>query len=115
VGEEMIDADDLIEEIQIWQEVNFNDTTTAVSVYLGLVEEVGEIMRAVVKRSQGIRGTGDEWTAEIKKECADVFIKLCDVARYEDFDLMAVICTRWETIQKRDWKKDPKEHGIDGS
>lgn len=103
----------LVESIQRWQHRNFEHTTTELSVFGGLVEETGEVMRAAVKRSQGIRGTSDEWAAEIRKEVGDTFIKLCDVARYEGFDLVDVILERWNDISQRDWTKDKKGHGIE--
>jgi hypothetical protein len=49
----------LQEEIGGWQDRNFQRSEEV--AYLGLAEEVGEIMRAVVKREQGIRGTREEW------------------------------------------------------
>ena len=99
-------------EVNEWVTRNFdNSELTAV---VGMVEEVGELCRAVVKMEQGIRGSRNEWFAEIRKESGDVFIKLCDVARFYGFDLADAIHERWAKVGKRDWKADPLGHGIGG-
>lgn len=104
----------LVEDIAAWQERNFGPPDEEVS-YLGLVEEVGEVMRAVVKRRQGIREEWrEEWREEIRKEIGDVSIRLVDVARCESINLANAIDDRWDTIQRRNWKTDPQGHGIDG-
>lgn len=102
----------LQEDMADWQQRNFGDGDE-LSASVGLAEEVGEVCRAVVKRHQGIRGTREEWDAEIRKEVGDVFIKLVDVARTYRFDLADAIAERWGTIQRRNWKADPQGHGID--
>ena len=102
----------LQEDMADWQQRHFGDGDE-LSASVGLAEEVGEVCRAVVKRHQGIRGTREEWDAEIRKEVGDVFIKLVDVARTYGFDLADAIAERWGTIQRRNWKADPQGHGID--
>jgi len=94
-----------------WVDYNFGHTPLAVTT-LGLSEEVGELSRAVLKREQGIRGTYDEWTAEIAKELGDVMIKLLDVAETAGFDLQTVTALRWEAVSKRNFRADPKAHGL---
>lgn len=99
--------------VNAWVEHNFGHGNELAAVG-GLAEEVGEVMRAAVKRSQGIRGTREGWDAELRKECADVFIKLCDVAGFYGFDLDQAIKDRWKVVGARDWKADPQGHGIGG-
>lgn len=82
-------------------------------VVVGLGEETGEVQRAVLKMYQGIRGTEAEWLAEAKKECGDVFIKLCNLASSLGFDLDDAITDRWAEVSKRDFVKDPQGHGIE--
>lgn len=107
----MSQIEDLQDEITTWVEYNFGNDNELATV-AGLGEEIGELMRAAVKRSQGIRGTRAEWDAELRKEAGDVFIKLCDVASFYGFDLSRAITERWETIKQRDWRKDKIQHGI---
>jgi NTP pyrophosphatase (non-canonical NTP hydrolase) len=97
-------------DVNAWVTRNFdNSELTAV---VGLVEEVGELCRAVVKMEQGIRGTRDEWSQEIRKETGDIFIKLCDVARFYEFDLSDAVRERWADVSQRNWKANPIGHGI---
>jgi len=83
-------------------------------VALGLGEEAGEVQRAVLKMHQGIRGTKEEWIEEARKECGDVFIKLCAVASSLGFDLGQAITERWEIVRERDWTANKIGHGIEG-
>jgi NTP pyrophosphatase (non-canonical NTP hydrolase) len=94
-----------------WVLRNF-PTDTRQTAVLGAAEEVGELCRAALKHYQGIRGTAEEWEAEVRKETADVFLKLCHVAVLWGFDLGSVIDTRWAEISERDWITDPVGHGL---
>lgn len=80
----------------------------------GLVEEVGELFRCVIKMDQGIRGSKEEWMYELMKEIGDVFIKLNDVCDYYGFDMEEVVNVRWEAVSKRNWREDSVGHGIAG-
>lgn len=100
-------------QVNEWVTRNFDNSE--LSAVVGMVEEVGELCRAVVKMEQGIRGTREEWFAEIRKETGDVFIKLCDIARFYEFDLADAIEERWAKVSQRDWKADPIGHGIGGA
>lgn len=82
-------------------------------VALGLGEEAGEVQRAVLKMHQGIRGTREEWIEEARKECGDVFIKLCAVASSLGFDLGSAISERWDNVRQRNWTADKIGHGIE--
>jgi NTP pyrophosphatase (non-canonical NTP hydrolase) len=95
----------------VWNGRNFPGTTAELHV-LGLCEESGELARAALKRAQGIRGTRDEWHAEIGKELGDVFIKLCCVAAAYGFDLRSAVVERWNDISRRDFVADPIGHGL---
>lgn len=105
---------DYQEDVAYWQEKNFPDHEPFDNVVstLGLVEEVGEVCRAIVKMEQGIRGTREEWMEDLKKEIGDVFIKICDVSNRFDIDLQRTVRDRWEVVRARDWQKDKIGHGI---
>lgn len=98
-------------EVHDWSVRNFGETPQAL-VTLGLAEEVGELCRAVLKREQRIRGTYQEWSAEIEKELGDCIIKLLDVAAYEGVSLAEVARKRWASVSQRDWVADSQGHGI---
>lgn len=83
-------------------------------VALGLGEEAGEVQRAVLKQHQQIRGTHEEWQLEAKKECGDVFIKLCALAESMGFDLEDAIRQRWADVGQRNFTTDPKGQGLPG-
>jgi NTP pyrophosphatase (non-canonical NTP hydrolase) len=102
---------ELQREVGIWANLNFPTDDSTISV-LGLVEEVGEVCRAILKREQGIRGTEEEWTEKIREEMGDVFIKLCHVAELEGVDLQSIIESRWSEVSQRNWLEDKAGHGM---
>jgi len=93
-------------EVKHWKLDNF-DEENITETALGLSEETGELCRAVLKRYQGIRGEASYWSAELRKELADVVIKAHDVAGVEGFDLMMAVAERWDTVSRRDWRANP--------
>lgn len=94
-----------------WTLRNFGEHDAPETV-LGLAEETGELCRAALKRDQGIRGTHEQWTAEIRKEVGDVVIKAHDLAGVEGFDLDDAVAERWAEISQRDWTTDRIGHGM---
>jgi NTP pyrophosphatase (non-canonical NTP hydrolase) len=103
-------------QVREWSYRNFGDQTenTPEVSALGLVEEVGELCRAMTKRSEGIRGTYDEWTTEIRKELADVLIRVLDVGARSGIAMEDAFAERWAVVSARDWRADPIGHGIAG-
>lgn len=93
-------------EITDWLRANFpnnSDTATYVGTLEELLEAGSRLARVITKTAQGARGFHDADYAhqELKKECADVFVKLCDIAQYNGFSLEEAICQRWDEVQKR--------------
>jgi hypothetical protein len=66
-----------------------------------MAEEAGEVARCVLKRSQGVRGTAEHWTEELKKEIGDVVITAYALCAHEGFDLEEVVKSRWEVVGAR--------------
>lgn len=67
----------------------------------------GAIMRAILKRGQGERGTIEQWSAAIRKECSDVHCVLLDIAHREGFSLLDATTERAAEVQGRDPNHDP--------
>lgn len=80
---------------------------TVVHAGLALAEEAGEVCKAILKREHGTRGSFGEWTQEVRKECGDVFLVLCDIAHREGFSLAQAVVDRYEEIVDRDLNHDP--------
>lgn len=76
---------------------------------LNVAEEAGEVARAVLKRVQGIRGTYEHWTDEIRKEAADVMISLMCLAQIEGWDLGMAVDERWNYVINREMDKHRHE------
>jgi NTP pyrophosphatase (non-canonical NTP hydrolase) len=98
-------------DVNAYVDANFGTTPPDVQM-LNLIEEVGELSRALIKRRQGIRGTTEEWTAEIRKEIGDTLISLFVLAEQEGVNALSVAVERWSAVRQRDWSTDRIQHGI---
>jgi len=76
---------------------------------LNIAEEAGEVARAVLKRVQGIRGSYEHWTEEIRTEAADVLISLMCLAEIEGWDLGDAVDERWNVVINRELDKHRHE------
>jgi NTP pyrophosphatase (non-canonical NTP hydrolase) len=85
-----------------WHDQAFGEADdTPCRAQLVLTEEVGELSRAIVKQSQGIRGTSEQWETEQEKEIGDVLISLAMVATRCGISLGAALEDRWRTVRQR--------------
>jgi NTP pyrophosphatase (non-canonical NTP hydrolase) len=100
-----------------WTIANFGDNNEHPVVLdgLGLGEESGEVLRAILKREEGIRGTRSEWTQELFKEVGDVAIKLFQICAREGVEFDHVIAKRWKEVSQRDFRGNPQQQGISPS
>lgn len=76
----------LQEEQALWSARNFGDQSSEMAL-LGLVEEVGELAHAVLKREQGIR-TNEKLDAKLKDAIGDIVIYAADYATRENISLV---------------------------
>lgn len=98
-------------DITVWMHRNLPNTTVDTRMH-ALTEEVGEVARCLAKMNDGMRGTREEWMAELHKEIGDVFITLVMLTSKLDLDFWEVVNERWETIRQKDLVKDPRQHGL---
>jgi NTP pyrophosphatase (non-canonical NTP hydrolase) len=93
-------------ERRVWVEKNFPGNLEIHSV-LGMVEELGELSHAFLKREQGIRGLAEKHTAAIKDAVCDLIIFSCGIADAEGFDLGEAMYETWAQVKKRNWIDQP--------
>lgn len=94
-----------------WLEYNFPGTTSF-EQFSGVVEEVGELAHAMLKMSQGIRGTKEELEEKERDAIGDVAIYLINYCNTRGYDFEKILHTTWEkVVEKRDWQKN-KENGV---
>lgn len=112
VGPVRLNFRQLQEEHYAWVSHNFpeqlNDPTRKDDGFDGLVEEVGELARARLKRRQGIRGTKEEWDAQEQDALADAIVFITSYCNAHGIDLQTVVEKTWNEVKKRDWIKHPK-------
>lgn len=91
-------------EVSKWADHNFGDKRDP---FLGVVEEVGELSHAILKRKQGIRGTKEEHEEAIIDAVGDIVIFLADFCATQKIDFALSVALTWDKVKKRDWKKYP--------
>lgn len=79
-----------------------------------ICEEAGEVMRAILKRRSGLRGTPEEWRENARDEIGDTVISLLCLAIDMDLgSLEQIAIDRWmQTSRHMDREKNPQAQGI---
>lgn len=88
--------------IHLWRQRNFPDAD-AEQQFMGLVEEVGELAHALLKRKQGIRGTPEEHRKAILDAVGDIQIFLAGFCSYEDINMEYQYAYTAREVMERDW------------
>lgn len=97
-------------EMNEWQRLQFPDTTLE-GATLGMVEEMGEVARIVLKSAQNHRGASVDM---LKDELGDVFIYMAHVARMASINLEEAIVQKWENVARRTREEDDKSRRVNG-
>ena len=74
---------------------------------LGVLEELGELAHAYLKKAQGIRGTSAEHDARQRDAVGDLAIFLFHFCALSGWDFTEIVAETWAVVRKRDWKKNP--------
>lgn len=72
-------------------------------VMVGAAEELGEVARCVLKRSQEIRATEHVWTSRAEEEIGDVCVFLMQLCALLGLDFEACIERAAQKVLGRDW------------
>jgi NTP pyrophosphatase (non-canonical NTP hydrolase) len=109
----MIVQDLLILEKQIteWRERNFPEGPDPQAQFLGVIEEVGELSRAILKRRQRIRGTAREHELAEIDAIGDILIFLQGYCTNRGWSITEIFYKTAHLVMKRDWIKDPQRGG----
>lgn len=93
--------------LHLWRQRNF-PTADADQQLFGVVEEVGELAHANLKRKQGIRGTLEQHIAAERDAVGDILIYLAGYCSYKGWDMLAIYQDTADHVTERDWIADPK-------
>jgi|APSaa5957512622_1039677.scaffolds.fasta_scaffold53542_2 NTP pyrophosphatase (non-canonical NTP hydrolase) len=100
---------DRFQEIQLeWADENFGEQPAAYALF-GLMEELGELSRAHLKGSQGIRGDEEKWETEARKEIGDIATFLAQYASARGWSLGACVEESWKITSDRNWQDFPEK------
>jgi len=103
-----VSLDVLQKEHKIWVDHNFPDQISHHGL-LGVVEEVGELSHAHLKREQNIRGTDEKHQLDIEDAIGDIVIYLASYCNTNGIDFDECVRDAWEEVKARDWQANPED------
>jgi hypothetical protein len=80
----------LQEEVAVWKMKNFPESPPK-HQFWGLIEELGELVHAHLKKEQGIRGSAEKHVTDGKDAIADGFIFLMNVCTSYGWDVVSLL------------------------
>lgn len=89
-----------------WAEYNFGGTSSE-EMFLGIVEELGELSHSRLKHMQGIR-TNENHVEMSKDAVGDIIIFLAGYCSASGFNMEDAVTAAWDEVKQRNWKKFPK-------
>lgn len=84
-----------------WVEHNFGDRPAWMPL-LGMMEELGELSHAFLKKAQNIRK--QDYESKQKDAIGDIVIYMSDFCNSQGYNLEEIIQETWNEVKKRDWK-----------
>lgn len=88
-----------------WSRKNFG-TQQPYRPLLGVIEEIGELAHAQLKKEQGIRMNEDH-DAKARDAVGDIMIYLMNYCSERGFFIGECLDDAWREVSQRDWKKNP--------
>lgn len=98
-------------EMWTWQREQFGDTVIEQAT-LGMVEEMGEVAKIVLKSGQQHRGANLDM---LKAELGDVFIYMAHVASLAGISLEEAIVQKWDKVQRRVREEDNETRKVENA
>lgn len=95
-----------------WEAVNFPmSEQNSMHSLVGVVEEVGELAHALLKKDQHIRGSAEEHDAAAKDAIGDIFIYMAGLCNKNGWNMEECIKRAWIEVGNRDWTKNKVDGG----
>ena len=99
---------DLQDRLHKWRRANFPGADHA-QQFEGMVEELGELAKARLKRKQRIRGTIQQHEEREQDALGDLLIYALGYASYRGWNLGLVLEKTADQVMKRDWARYPHD------
>lgn len=107
-----ISLERLQSEQRVWEIENFGEQPRVMSYqsFLGVVEEVGELAHAILKREQRIRYSEAEAIDKEKNAVGDITVFLAAYCTRRGYDYGAIVEEVWDEVRRRNWKKENRDY-----
>ncbi len=80
-------------EVGAWAWKNFKEKAQGTNPLLGIIEEVGELAKAILKKDQGIRGTPEKHDRDAVDAIGDIMIYMMNYLNVLEIDMLTVSST----------------------
>jgi NTP pyrophosphatase (non-canonical NTP hydrolase) len=104
-----MDFNELQKTLHEWRQYNFPDTYTLWHQFMGVTEELGEMAHAILKQSQGIRGSYEEHEEDLRDAVGDLTIYLMGLCSVKGWSFEEVVMKTADTVLRRDWVENPDD------
>lgn len=95
-----------------WEAVNFPMSAQVDFHSLaGMTEELGELAHALLKTSQGIRGSEEEHDAAGQDAVGDLIIYCAGLCNKKGWNMQSCVYRAWIIVGQRDWTKNKVDGG----
>ncbi len=91
-------------EIKEWKTRNFPNSP-AVEQLIGVMEELGELSHAYLKKAQGIR-VNEAHVEKMQDAVGDITVFLINFCNEMGFSYANSVMTAWGEVRQRDWQKN---------
>lgn len=102
---------DILEKTQLehslWAAKNFPNATKEMPL-IGIMEELGELSHAHLKRMQGIRGNDFDHEMDARDAVGDILIFLIDYCTKQNWSITEILKETWAEVKTRDWQANPE-------
>ena len=82
-------------EVGVWAMRNFGEKSLGTNPQLGIIEEVGELAKAILKKDQGIRGTPEKHDSDAVDAIGDIAIYLMNHLNVTSLDIGPLFYGAW--------------------
>jgi NTP pyrophosphatase (non-canonical NTP hydrolase) len=104
----LLGLDELQRQMAEWELKNFGGQPPH-RMFMGMVEENGELAHALLKAEQNIRGSASEHEAKAKDAVGDLLVFAFNFCSSKGWSLERILLDTWAEVSQRDWTIDPNE------
>lgn len=93
--EEAIRMSEIQREVGTWAWKNFGEKAGGINPHVGMIEEVGELAKAILKKDQGIRGDAKKHDSDAIDAIGDIMVYMMNFLNSARLDVLELYAATW--------------------